>query len=1153
MNAPLIIERLSGIRRVARRRLLLFGVFAVAAGGIAAFFTILTVDWLVWLPSALRILVAGIFLAGFLGATWHWVVTPLRAALSLEELAGKIEKHFPPLQDRLSSSVNFLQRGDIESSPMAQHVVEATERAIEDLKLEDALVGGPVNRRAAALAGMTIILAFTMVTNPDWLRVGSQRYLHPMNELEWPRRVSIVPTTDQQVVALGDSVTVSMKVERGWSESLRAVVHVQERDGSTNSLTLQPTGESTYSTTISSITGELIYWFEADDADTRKHPGRVTVVKRPEVVDATAIVEAPPYAENLPTRSVDLRVGTVTGAIGGSITVHLRSSKDVVTGDVAGAAGIMTEDGEFIRLEPSSEDPRKLTAHWTIDRDVEFRAVLRDEFGFESRASATYVLRAIADAAPTVTVLEPPPVYEVTATAKVPVLVRVEDDFGVHTIQLSYSRPGGEARVFPIESLTKSVTSDAGVQVVGTSTWDLSLANASAGEVISYELVARDNFQNEEFEGQYSSSPEYRIRILADHEFEQRIREELTALEERLRRTTFEQAALHDETESLQLSISGTGELTDVHRETAASLSVAQLRIARQIRDSAVRFDEIGRRIERNTPQSEERDRVRLLGDALRSVAAGPMAGASTLLGRARDPNDEQFSRSALEEAEQSQQNALEGLREVLRSMGQWGAFEGVVARTQDLLDRQSEIRQATAELGRTTLGKPVESMEPEEVASLRTNQRRQEQLLEDVKEHISRLEQMRIALAEKDATAADAIDSAVRSARADDLLRHLGEAAEAIAANRAGAAEAEQKAAAGALQRMLTSLHEKEERELAQLRKRLDDAVKQVDDLIKEQTTVMNETQASESPTDSELESLSGSQRTLARNARFLGDELIEEHSTEEAGRRIRLAAAPMGDAENDLASGSTADAIPDQQSAIVLLNEARDSIIAAQEQTAEEQLKRTLEEIHGALQAILAAQQGINASMVGLREAIQTAGRMGRAETREAARIAKDQLDAHGLVTAILPDMEKVAVYRWALERVGRWMEEIHKTLEARELNDQAVASGDRIVHDLQNLITALVQTQTMPLDNEFVEAGESGGSSDAQGSTPNLPTMAELLVLKTLQDDINTRTTTLYSRFDKDHPSEESLRELSVLGEDQAQVRELTQMVTDRTRKR
>lgn len=1153
MDSSPIIDRLGGIRRVARRRLVFYGVFAVLAGGVAAFFTILLVDWLVWLPPLLRLLTGGIFAGGFIAATMHWIVAPLRAPLTIQELAGRIERHFPPLQDRLASSVNFLERGDAGSSTMAQHVVEATQEAIEQLPLENALMGGPVRRRALGFSAMVALFVATMIFAPGWINVGVHRYLRPWSEVEWPRSVAIDPLTSNQVVALGDSATVSMRVQRGWHEDLRAVVHFREPDGTTSTLALRHDGNGEFSTTIDTVTSNLAYWFEAGDATTEDHPATVSVVRRPEVIEATALVEPPPYARNAPARVVDLRDGPFQAAIGGFVTIQLRSSKHVAWGEGKASVGLRTEDDTWYPMQVDADDHSKMSVRLEVEGDMQFRAVLHDEFGFENRGSTTYALRAVPDAPPAVTVLEPTSVYEVTVLGSVRVVVRAEDDFGIEEVTLAVERPGDQTFTLPLEITARSITSDSGTQVLGTHVWEMASLAPSPGDVISYRAVSRDNFRGAHVEGQQSMSPEMRIRILSDSEFQLRIREDLTALEERLRRTAFDQGALHDETTALNVAAQSGEELNDIQRGSAASISLAQLRLARQVRETAARFDEIVRRIERNTPQSEERERIAQLAEALRTVASGPMAGASGLLGRVREPGEHSKTQTVLSEASQAQQAALTGLRDVLRSMGQWGAFQGIVTRTRDLLDRQTQIRQQTAEIGKSTLGKPVESMEPEELAALRNNQRKQEQLLDDVTEHLARLEQLRQLLVEKDPTAAEAVDAALRSARAEDLVRHVQEAATAITANRAGAAETEQRAASQALQKMLGALHERENRELAQLRKRLDDAARQVEELIEEQNLVLAQATSMEAPVESELERVSGEQRTLSRNAKYLGDELAEADATADAGRLVRQSATPMSKAENELLAGDLDSAVVSEQEAVRMLTEAREALLAAGQQAAEEMLRRTLAEVHEELQAILAAQQSINDTMVQVRDALKSAGRLSRTLTREAARLSKEQLEARALVSALLPDMEQAAVYRWALERVAKWMGANHESLEAREFDDENIEAAARIVRELENLIAALVQTQNMPLDTEFTEAGESGGGSSDESSAPTLPSVTELLVLKTMQNDINARTAAVYTRLDARNPTESSLRELTILGEDQTQVQKLAQMVTDRARRR
>lgn len=1146
-----IIQRLEAMRRVARRRLILFGVFAVLAGGIAAFFTILVVDWLVWLPPLLRIVAAILFSVGFLLASHHWIISPIRAPLTLGELAGKIERHFPTLHDRLSSSVNFLERGEVSRSPMAQHVVETTEQDIQKLALENAIVGGPVQRRAFAFVVTSLFLGLAILAIPDWLRVGVKRYSSPFGGIEWPRHVEIVPATRDEVVALGDSATVTMRITRGFNDSLRAVVRFREADGNAGVRTMTHEGNGYFSTTIDSVMGELKYWFEAGDAESK--PKTLRVVRRPEVVEATALVEPPPYAANSPSRVVDLREGILEATFGGTVTVRIKPSKEMLFADGA-SAGLRGEDGEWRDLIPMPGDPTLLTARWTVEEGGRFRPILIDEHGFENRGAPNYELRSVPDAPPTVSVLEPPAVTEVTVRGSVRVVVRAEDDFGIESISLAAHHGPEQGVLMPMDIDSRAVTTDSKTQVLATLNWNLSSLNATPGDVISYRTLVRDNFVAEGVHGHETASVEMRLRVLSDHEFDLRIREDLAATEERLRRTTFDQAALHDQTVALLDMLRGADGLSDAQRAAASSMSLTQLRIMRQLREVANRLDEIVARIERNAPGDEERDRIGSLSLALRSIAAGPMTIAGGQLARVREPGDADRIRSFLTGAGEAQQSAVSGLREVLRSMGHWGAFQGLVSRTRDLLDRQSQIRQETAELGRQTLGRPVDALDDDEADALRQNQRKQEQLLDDVTEHLARLEQQRQSHSEKDPTAADAIDAAMRTARAEDLVRHVRRAAEEISANRAGAAEVSQRSAMQVMQKMLGALQERETRELALLRKRLDDAARQVAELIEEQDLLYRRTLANASLTEIEMESMSGEQRVLSRNARMLGDELAEVDATSDAGRIVRQSATPMGKAEDELLAGDPDSASSSQQEALKTLEYAREMLLAAEQDAAEEMLRRTLAEIQQDLQSIRDAQQAINAAMGALFEWQRTSGPFGRTQMREAARLVQEQSNTRALVVGLLPDMEQASVYRWALDRVSEWMRANQESLESRNLRAQTLSDAGRIVHELDNLIAALVETQTMPLDTEFVESGDTrGASGENSASQPPLPTMTELLVLKTMQNDINTRTAAVYARFDTTHPTEDALREIRVLGEDQAQVRKLAQMVTDRARRR
>ena len=75
------------------------------------------------------------------------------------------------------------------------------------------------------------------------------------------------------------------------------------------------------------------------------------------------------------------------------------------------------------------------------------------------------------------------------------------------------------------------------------------------------------------------------------------------------------------------------------------------------------------------------------------------------------------------------------------------------------------------------------------------------------------------------------------------------------------------------------------------------------------------------------------------------------------------------------------------------------------------------------------------------------------------------------------------------------------------------------------------------------------ENGGGEGGSAAGPPVPPVAELLVLKAMQVDINERTRAFDQAFDPQSVTETQLRQLSVIGEDQAEVRRLTELVTSR----
>ena len=1151
-----LIRRLEKIRQTVRRRLLAYGIMAVVAGGIASFLTSVTVDWLLRLPGLLRLVAAGLFLTGAAGAILHWVIRPLRTRIDAAEIARQLELRFSGLRDRLSSTVHFLEHGTSDSESMTRRVIENTDAETAPLPLESALSLVSMVRCGVLLLLSVLAMCLVLTTAPNWARTGLYRYVDPFGAIEWPRRVLIIPLTDAEAVAMGESVTVRMTVERGMRESLRAFVYVRGADGEVVALAAQRDGERTFFAMIDAVTTDLEYWFEAGDASTASHPFTIRVVRRPEVVGALAEITPPSYAVWQTHSTRALSDGPVDAPVGGQVKIIIHASKPIPPGASRARGGLRFMDGSYLALEALSSDPQTLTTVMDILESVSFVVELRDEEGFSNRGAAQYEIRAVPDAPPSVSILSPTAVTESTPNGWVAISIKIEDDLGVSSVVLDVERVAdGEHQSIDLTNELIKAPDDEDVWLTELDLQPSSFA-AAPGDDLVCSAVATDNRPLPGEAGQVTRSAPIRIKIISESEFDTRIRDELAALERRMRRVLLAQSELLDSTRSLIRSQVDPPALTNAESEQTHGMTTRQTRLVRRLQDTARRFVELKSRMQRNKAgEPAGLQTIDAVADSLRQIATGEMQDAAGFLLAAGNPALPIIQQKALSDASKNQSSAVEQLRALLANMAQLGDFEALVSRTRDLLDLQEDIRTHTQRLGKSLLGKAVESLDAEDAAALRRVRRRQEQLAGDVGQLLARLRRSTKTPDEQDPSGQEAIDDAIRSARTSKLEGKVKSAAESIAANRTAAAAMEQKAAVDGLRKMLRALQQRQDRELARLRKTVRDAVDQVAQLLEEEKDLRDATHeavliASEHGV---LLNLSDGQRVIAINTRALGNELEERVETFDPARVVRSAADRMNVAKEGLQQGDAKSARTAQDQAIAALEEAIELLIALEEQVAREETRRTLDEIRGALESLAEAERTIDGAVRVLHESIKSKGRMARSEAREAARLARDQHNLRRLVEQWLPVFEKVKVFAWSLRRVSERMDRGRRRLDNRQIDDELLRIVVRIVRDLERLVKAIDETLNLP-EREFAEAEEGGGSGGRAAQRDAMrpvPTVTELLVLKSLQRDLVDRTRTLHAEVRGADLSEEQLRAIVELGEDQKGISGVTQMLTQQAR--
>lgn len=1220
-----LVSRLQVMRGRVRRRLVVYGLLAVLAGGYAAFLTVLTLDWWLRFPGWIRVFVTALFSGGFVGSVYYWIIRPLRSPLSLEALAGRLERHFPRLRDRLTSTVSFLNDPTDASPALVQRLVSNTESIVARTPLENALTIKPLTRSATAFVAISVIMTGFVLGRPHWIGTGLQRYLDPFGPHNWPTRVEIVPLSFDSVVPVGESTGVMMRVTRGNHPDLRALLYMEDAAGRVSVQAMQPGEDGGFVATVDAISGDLRYWFAAGDDTTEDEPFAIRAIRRPVVLEAKAIVTPPPYAYRTAPTVRNFGDGPVTATLGGLARIEIRSSKPLVSdsdgvspggissGGTSSGSGWLRLQGDensngTIPLTVDPEQPDRLFAEFSVDRSLRFAVVLEDADGFQNLGGQDRTLLAVADQAPVVSLEEPVASIETTPSGIVNIRGWIEDDFGLTdaTVDATVTRRHGLSDRFPAGQHAEKTSVDDGIRFSLRDTW-IPVAESShqtqrdggnaagrplsrpvddkrvthvridhewaletyafnPGDVITFELIGLDNLESVADENgggtrigpQEGRSGGRRILIVSATEFETRIRDDVVQLERHLRRALLTQRALRDETQAQVERVTAGQQMTTAEREQLASIGARQGRVGKRLRELADRFDALHERM-RQAAMSGEQSAVEMKAhaEALRNLADKPVDEAAERVRNAYERKDQSDRAGELELAVTRQEEAAAGINKLVKDMSEWGSFRTLLTKARDMLQRQADLRAQTQAAGKDMLGKRVDSLSPSEKSRLASIKRMQTQLGEELAQLLDGMKRLSTTEAEKDPSGAEASEDALRTAKAHDVERHVKDAAEAVEQNRTAAATVAQKRVERALSKTLAALEKRETRELLRLTKKSREARELVEILIADVRALRAAT-AEVSMMDAsgkDIQRLVEEQRRLRANAGSIAVALARTDELDEAARLMGEVDEPMAQAVERLADNTPEAAVNEQDAVLEILEEVLASLLAVEEEAEQEVFRRTIDQVRGELVMLSGVQSALNDRLAKLAEAVAARGRVGRSDAREATRIAREEKELQIALQELLPELEAAEVYQWALQGVDEWMGRIHDELIRRDVSYEIVRTGERIVGRLEQLIVAIDQTLALPTDREFEDSqsGGSGGQGGAgpEGGTP-LPKVTELLLLKSLQLDINKRTRELHGTMDSSGSAGKHLDKLSEIAGDQEELRRLAERVTGRARK-
>ncbi len=510
--------RILAARRVWKRSLFWTGVAIVLTGVIALFVGEAIVDWLMPLPSPIRIalLTIGVGVTGYL--LYKYLVRPLRASLTLRDVALNVERNHPDLEDRLVSAIEF---GDRESADpieahMLQRLLEDTTQRTESIDFKTTIDHSRTRKHVGIAALVFVGCCVLSLLFPKEIHTSLLRVFTPWEKTDPILTTHLTVEPGNARILRGKSLPIHVTVTGKSTEKVVLTYHeTRASDAATAetetteqqiNMLRNPSDKRGFAYEIFNIDADMEYYIVANEVTSERYT--VEVFDMPRVAEISVAYTYPAYTRLKPV--VQTGTGDIQAVVGTRAELKIVTNKAVQTAKFTLEAD-PRQDSFFEKLTETSEpettqmvisDGNTLTTTIDVVADGRYAVELLCIDGFNNEIPIEYNIKAVPDAAPEVVIKEPGRDIKTTKLGEVEIIAEAMDDYGIAELKLRYHIGVDELQEVvlnsnapPLSVIEEKVTDDSFVHRVldGSYTFYIEEFDLEPGDVISYYAHATDN------------------------------------------------------------------------------------------------------------------------------------------------------------------------------------------------------------------------------------------------------------------------------------------------------------------------------------------------------------------------------------------------------------------------------------------------------------------------------------------------------------------------------------------------------------------------------------------------------------------------------------------------------------------------------------
>ncbi len=664
--------------RTLRRGLLLGGVLRAAALALAVLLLAGFTDYFAGWESPARQVWSGLAVAVFAGlaghAWWRGARLPLAQAAVLADRAAKHERRDIQTALDLSADGQGVDGQGTLGVFLARQTVAAAVAKLGQLPGAVFWPGGWLRKAALPLGLVLVPVVLAAVLMPRATAVIGGRLLRPAADLPpySPWEFTLEP--DPALVVFGRDLPLSVEIK---GPPLRDEVRLLTRAAAGGAVVELPTfreSASRFTRRVEGVTRPLEFAFAAGRA--RSGWRRLEIQWQPQLEEAEVTLRPPSYA-GLGASEFQLGAEELRGLRGTAVRLRARSNRPLSGGTLEGRAPQQQEVVRRVTATVPEAGGQVAEFEWRMDADLVWTLDLADVRGGRMAEPVLIAQRLLPDEKPSVEMVSPGRYAFATPETVLPLLWRVEDDFGLDKVDLIRSADGFRDRA---QTLPEG-PGEKRLQVRR----DLPLGTLGVrpGQTLEVLLEARD--RNPNLLG-VSSSPATEVRIISEEDYAGMLRLR-TTIEEFNARYSALRRQLEEALQALQ-------ELEKAAREgNAGAVEQARAAAARAQRQAAEWFEKFAQ------------DFPAFATDAALSELAGQLKeeleqNASELEQAGGDPGAEAVATMARRLAERLRPGA-EQLAKQQRTAEEIAAVASVLEMAAELQAAQEEQREVSEALAR--------------------------------------------------------------------------------------------------------------------------------------------------------------------------------------------------------------------------------------------------------------------------------------------------------------------------------------------------------------------------------------------------------------------------------------------------------------------